>query len=94
MLEVTAINHETQINPGQMAPLIQGQPKSPLCACRGLDLGPYGDAESRANNRITARVNNHRRNPGHRKEKAPRVNKPLTGMDLNELRFLIAEESQ
>lgn len=30
MLEVTAINHETQINPGQMAPLIQGQPKSPL----------------------------------------------------------------
>lgn len=30
MLEVTAINHEIQLNPGQMAPLIQGQPKSPL----------------------------------------------------------------
>ena len=38
MLKVTAINHEIQLNPGQMAPLIQGQPKIPLQ--RMLKVGP------------------------------------------------------
>ena len=94
MLEVTAINHEIQLNPGQMAPLIQGQPKSPLQ--RRPRVGPgairrRGIEGEQPDNSTSEQPPTE---PGHRKEKAPRVNKPLTGMDLNELRFLIAEECQ